>query len=331
VDTVYKWITVEGISNVRTPKLLSLILALTACGGNGGDTTAPEFFTVAVSGSGPGTGRVVGSSDRGGLDCTIGAGASGCEASYPAGTVVQFQATPTSQSSFGGWGLDAAGCGSGPSCSLTVAHALNVQATFNLVPTVTPVASVTVTPVTATVTAGATVQLSASVKDAAGNVLAGKSVAWSSSVPAIATVGATTGLVTGISPGAATILATSEGTTGVATITIAAPEPPTLGAADVTVLSGQSVVAENRSRVTVHLHNGGGPGTYRIEFWGLPHSPNGRDFFFGESEPIDVGAGYDETLTFEIPGPTQGHVDWVIVYTRDQGSAVYHQSDRHDF
>src|SRR3989442_1693526 len=81
-----------------------------------------------------------------------------------------------------------------------------------------PVAAVVVSPATANVVVGGTAQLSATPKDAAGNVLAGRAVAWTSSNPGIATVSAS-GLVTGVAPGTATITATSEGQSGSATIT----------------------------------------------------------------------------------------------------------------
>ena len=83
-----------------------------------------------------------------------------------------------------------------------------------------PVASVTVSPATANVFAGATTQLSATLKDAAGNVLTGRAVAWTSSNTAIATVSAA-GLVTGVAAGSATITATSEGKSGTASVTVA--------------------------------------------------------------------------------------------------------------
>src|SRR5207249_1403049 len=83
-----------------------------------------------------------------------------------------------------------------------------------------PVASVTVSPATANVFAGATTQLSATLKDAAGNVLTGRAVAWTSSNTAIATVSAA-GLVTGVAAGSAMITATSEGQSGTASVTVA--------------------------------------------------------------------------------------------------------------
>src|SRR5436309_1202107 len=86
--------------------------------------------------------------------------------------------------------------------------------------TIVPVASVTVSPATAIVGVGAPVQLTATLKGAAGNVLSGRSVTWASGTPAVATV-SSTGLVTGVAAGAATITATSEGQSGTAAVTVA--------------------------------------------------------------------------------------------------------------
>src|SRR5207249_11887369 len=66
---------------------------------------------------------------------------------------------------------------------------------------------------------GATVQLTTTLKDAAGNVLSGRSVTWASGTPAVATE-SSTGLVTGVAAGAATITATSEGQSGTAAVTV---------------------------------------------------------------------------------------------------------------
>src|SRR3989454_1012509 len=82
-----------------------------------------------------------------------------------------------------------------------------------------PVASVTVSPASGSVTVGATVQLAAVTKDAAGNVLTGRTGTWSSSNTSVATVSGT-GLVTGLTAGTATITATSEGVAGTAAITV---------------------------------------------------------------------------------------------------------------
>jgi len=81
------------------------------------------------------------------------------------------------------------------------------------------VASVAVTPSTALVSEGNTIQLGATPQDAAGNVLTGRSITWSSGNPAVATV-TQTGVVTGIAPGTVTVAATSEGISGTASITV---------------------------------------------------------------------------------------------------------------
>ncbi|HYT71567.1 MAG TPA: Ig-like domain-containing protein, partial [Gemmatimonadales bacterium] len=87
---------------------------------------------------------------------------------------------------------------------------------------IAPVASVSLSPATVSQNPGATQQLTATLKDASGNVLTGRSVTWTSSAPAVATVN-TNGLETAVATGSATITATSEGRTGTAVVTVAAP------------------------------------------------------------------------------------------------------------
>ncbi len=82
-----------------------------------------------------------------------------------------------------------------------------------------PVASVTVAPSPTTVYVGATVQLTATTKDAAGNVLTGRTISWASSDVSLATVNSS-GLLLAKAVGTVTISATSEGKTGVASATI---------------------------------------------------------------------------------------------------------------
>jgi len=88
--------------------------------------------------------------------------------------------------------------------------------------TVVPVASVTVAPATASVTVGETAPLTATTKDANGNVLTGRSVTWTTSNSALATVSAS-GVVTAVAAGGpVTITASSEGKSGTAAITVTA-------------------------------------------------------------------------------------------------------------
>jgi len=102
-----------------------------------------------------------------------------------------------------------------------------------------PVATVAVTPVAAGITVGATRQFTAVALDSAGSPLAGRVITWSSIDPAVATVSAT-GLAAGVSPGSATIVATSEGKTGSGTLTVSlAPVASvTVSPASATIVNG---------------------------------------------------------------------------------------------
>ncbi|HYT84527.1 MAG TPA: Ig-like domain-containing protein [Gemmatimonadales bacterium] len=83
------------------------------------------------------------------------------------------------------------------------------------------VTAVTVSPAAATLAAvGLAQQFTALAKDANGNTVTGQLFAWSSSVPAIASVDQT-GLATGLAIGSATITATAAGVAGTATLSVA--------------------------------------------------------------------------------------------------------------
>lgn len=81
------------------------------------------------------------------------------------------------------------------------------------------VATVTVSPQNGSVYVGGSIQLTATMRDANGNTLTGRSVSWTTSSSAIATVSGT-GLVHGAAVGSATITATSEGQSGNATVQV---------------------------------------------------------------------------------------------------------------
>jgi uncharacterized protein YjdB len=86
-----------------------------------------------------------------------------------------------------------------------------------------PVATVTVAPATASLVAGQTVQLAATLRDGAGNVLTGRTISWSSATPGVALV-SSSGVVTAMAAGGpVTITATSEGRSGTAAVTVTAP------------------------------------------------------------------------------------------------------------
>ncbi|MGH7710559.1 MAG: Ig-like domain-containing protein [Gemmatimonadaceae bacterium] len=82
-----------------------------------------------------------------------------------------------------------------------------------------PVATVTVAPTTGTVAVGQSLQLSVSLLDAVGQILTGRSVAWSTADPNTATV-TSGGLVRGRAKGTTVITTTSEAKSATSTITV---------------------------------------------------------------------------------------------------------------
>src|SRR5436853_6412711 len=156
-------------------------------------------------------------------------------ASVEAGQTVQLTATPKdaggtplsgrtvtwSSSNTSVAAVSSSGLVSGvtPGSATITATSEGKSGTSTITVTPVPVASVEVTPATASVQAGQTVQLTATPKDANGAPLSGRTVTWSSSNTAVATV-SNSGLVSGVTPGSITISATSEGKSGTAAITV---------------------------------------------------------------------------------------------------------------
>jgi hypothetical protein len=125
------------------------------------------------------------------------------------------------------------------------------------------VASVALTPPSNTLEVAQTVQLSAAPKDASGNVLSGRAIAWSSSSTGIASVNAA-GLVTAVAPGSATIFATSENKSGSAAITVTAIP---VNAVTVTPPTSTLVVGGTVQLTAATTDAGGHPLTGRTIAW----------------------------------------------------------------
>jgi uncharacterized protein YjdB len=107
--------------------------------------------------------------------------------------------------------------------------------------TSTLAASVAVTPSSATVDAGKTTQLSGVARDARGAAITDRPLVWTTSSASIATV-SSTGLVTAVAPGSATITAALDGKSAQAAITVRR-----IPVAYVTVAPTAAVVAEGAS------------------------------------------------------------------------------------
>lgn len=171
-----------------------------------------------------------------------------------------------------------------------------------------PVASVTITPTIKNVSIGDTVRLVATLKDAAGNVLTGRTVTWTSSSPTVATVN-TTGLVTGVAPGTAAITATSEGKSGVAVMTVLVP------VASVTIApSAKSLIVDDTVRVSATLKDSAGNVlTGRSVTW---LSSNAAVATVNAAGLVTaLGAGLD-TITATAEGRSAKGVITVIAFTR---------------
>ncbi len=113
---------------------------------------------------------------------------------------------------------------------------------FSTITVIPPgVASVNVTPSGSTIKVGETVHLVAQTLDAAGAVLTGRTVTWSSSNTDVATVD-NTGVVTGVSVGGSVITATSEGKSGTAAVAVNAVVAASITVAppSVTITTGQT-------------------------------------------------------------------------------------------
>src|SRR5207249_1783269 len=151
------------------------------------------------------------------------------------GRVVTWSSNNTSVATVDAGGLVTAGAVGSATITAT---SEGKSGTASITVTGVPVASVTVSPAAASVQAGQTQQLTATLKDANGNLLTGRTVTWSSNNTPVATVNGT-GLVTAKVAGSATITATSEGQSGTASITVT---PVPVASVTVTPASGSVAV-----------------------------------------------------------------------------------------
>ena len=115
--------------------------------------------------------------------------------------------------------------GKGAGSATITAASGGKSGTSTITAAIVPVASVVVSPASASVATGNTVQLTATPKDSVGNTLTGRTITWSSSATSVASV-SSSGLVTGVTIGSATITAATGGKSGSSAITVTAPPPP---------------------------------------------------------------------------------------------------------
>ncbi len=190
--------------------------------------------------------------------------------------------------------VDASGSVTGvaPGTATITATSGTASASATVTVTPVPVATVAVTPASDTLASfGDTVTYHATVKDASGNTLTGRTVTWTTSNDTVATV-SSSGLVTAVHAGTDTITATSEGQKGTATVVVpsvskivitpATPSIPVGGTVTLTIMledsqgrqlggragqkfiSDQSIISVNGNVIT-GLSRGTATVTYTVE------------------------------------------------------------------
>lgn len=108
---------------------------------------------------------------------------------------------------------------------IVTASVEGVSATATVTVSDTRVASLQLSPGSLSLVVGNSATLVAQPRDASGNLLTGRTVAWSSSAPGVASV-SSAGVVSAVSPGAAVVTATVDGQVAIANVTVSAPQPP---------------------------------------------------------------------------------------------------------
>lgn len=93
------------------------------------------------------------------------------------------------------------------------------RASINLLLSLVPVATVTVTPIAPAISAGASLSLTVVLKDSADRVLSGRTISWSSNASSVASVNSS-GVLSALLVGQAQIIATAEGKSGSTTVTV---------------------------------------------------------------------------------------------------------------
>jgi len=230
------------------------------------------------------------------------------------GRVITWQSSNSAIASVNGSGLVSGVAAGGP---VTITATSEGQSgTASITVSGVPVASVTVSPASASVPAGQTVQLSATLRDANGNILTGRSVTWASNNTSVATVTGT-GLVTGKVAGSATITATSEGQNGTAAITVT---PVPVASVTVTPATAGVAVGSTVQLTATPKDANGNPLTGRVVTWQSSNSAiasvNGSGLVSGVASggPVTItatseGRSGTSAITVTPPGTSQfGHV-----------------------
>lgn len=154
--------------------------------------------------------------------------------------------------------------------------------------TLPPVQMISVTPTRDTLAVNGTRQFTAELRDADGTLLTGRVIAWSTDNPAVA-IASATGTLTALSPGTTTVVASSEGRSGTATLVVLARL-----ASAVTVTPGVSTLIVGTT-VTLSVQITDAQGNVLT----------GRPLTFGSGNPSVASVSADGVVTAIAPGSAQ--------------------------
>jgi uncharacterized protein YjdB len=176
--------------------------------------------TIAVQGSG---------ALRPGGTLQLGATTASASGEALTGRAIAWASTDLTVATVSASGVVTAGSYSGAaSRPVTIIASTEGQSgTVTLSITPLPVASVLLVPASAALRVGETATLTATVRDAVGTTLTGRTITWASSAPAVATISAA-GVVTAVALGSATLTATSEGQSATATVVVTSTAVPVI-------------------------------------------------------------------------------------------------------
>lgn len=160
-------------------------------------------------------------------------------------------------------------------------------------------ASVAVSPNGAGIQVGGTAQFTATPRDASGDALTGRTVTWTSSNPAVATVSAT-GRVTAVSAGSTSIRATSENVVGQASVTVTpATAPAASGVASIRITPASlTLEVGDRERLTVQALDAQG----RAINGGTPDGGNGNSASWSSSNVLVATVLGNGNVVALLPG-----------------------------
>ncbi|MGQ0646354.1 MAG: beta strand repeat-containing protein [Gemmatimonadaceae bacterium] len=222
------------------------------------------------------------------------------------GQTITWSSSDNSVATVSSTGLVTAVNGGSVSIEATVSGVLGGAAlTVNAAPPA-PVATVSISLSPTTVGAGQQSQATVVLRDAAGNVLTGRTIGFSSSNPSVATVSAG-GLVAGVANGTASITATSGGISGAATITVSGGAPVVTSVtvtAPVTTLS----VNDTTRAVATALDQSGNPISGMVTYWASSNAAIAKVGAGGKVTALSAGSA---TVT-ATAGGVSGSLGFVV-------------------